>query len=42
MHPNTFALTVRDQRLLNGCSGGIDQSTALVDISVAARLLSLR
>lgn len=35
MHPNTFALTVRDQRLLNGCSGGIDQPTALVDISVA-------
>ena len=35
MHPNTFQLTVRSRRFLDGCSGGIDQSTALVDISVS-------
>lgn len=35
MHATTFQLTVQSQRLLEGCSGGIDQATALVEISVS-------
>lgn len=35
MHANVFGLTVASRRLLPGCSGGIDEATALVDITVS-------
>lgn len=35
MYGRPFGLTVQSRRLLHGCSGGIDEATALVDIVVS-------
>lgn len=35
MHATPFGLMVQSQRFLQGCSGGIDQATALVEIGVS-------